>query len=498
MSAAPVPVEPDLKLILGTPKYRILEAFRTDRSRCAFIMGPLGSGKTYAAIVKLLKVMIEQEANEAGVRPTRFVAVRNTYGDLTETTIKDFRQVFTDKFGNFKMGGLEPPTFRVGIGLTDGTRVESEVIFLALDRADSVKRLRGYQVTGFWMNETKELVKPIIDIADLRHGRYPSRIAGGVKPTWHGMIGDTNAPDEDHWYYHMAEEDRPGDWRFFRQPGGVFRTGRKDVNGREIWAPNAEAENLSNLPEQYYVRGMQGKTDAWIAVNLANEYGFVTDGKPVHPEFIDSFHVSSQSLEYEPSLPLLLGVDFGRTPAAAICQRLPQWDRFVVIDEFVTDDMSQAVFGPELKRYINANYPGAKVRGWADPAGDAKSQATEDTPLRILNAAGVPCQAAPSNQPTLRRAAVANPLTRICGDGLPALLISPKAKIIRKGLAGGFCFRRLKIAGDDRYTDEPDKNMYSHPVEALEYMCLGEGEGTAALLPADYDEDEPFQEYAEF
>jgi hypothetical protein len=75
-------------------------------------------------------------------------------------------------------------------------------------------------------------------------------------------------------------------------------------------------------------------------------------------------------------------------------------------------------------------------------------------------------------------------------------LISPKAKLIRKGLAGGFQFRRLKVAGDERYTDEPDKNMYSHPVEALEYVMLGEGEGDAALLPTDYDEDEPLQEFA--
>jgi len=461
------------------------------------IMGPLGSGKTYAAIVKLLKIMCEQEPNADGVRPTRFVATRNTYPDLTGTTMKDFQEVFTHKFGTMKMGGLEPPTFKIGIRLADDTRVQSEMIFLALDREDAVKKVRGYQLTGAWVNETKEIVKPIVDMLDLRHGRYPSRIAGGVKPTWHGIIGDTNAPDEDHWYYKLAEEDRPADWKFFKQPGGVFRTGRKDSHGREIWEPNHDAENLGNLPDEYYIRGMQGKTDAWIAVNLANEYGFVSDGKPVHPEFIDSLHVTSEPIPYDPDIPIILGIDFGRTPAAAICQRLPQWGRFVCIDEFVSDDMSQAVFGPELRRYLNAHYPGAKVRGWSDPAGEAKGQATEDMPRRILVASGIPCQPAPSNSPTLRRAAVANPLMRICGDGLPGFLVSPKAKLIRKGLAGGFCFRRMKVAGDERYTDEPDKNMYSHPVEALEYMAIGEGEGTAALMPADYDDDESYQTTAD-
>lgn len=490
----------DIQIVLGTPSSApVLEAFRTDRSRCSFIMGPLGSGKTYDCIFKMLKIMAEQAPNDQGVRPTRWIVIRNTFQDLSSTTMKDFQEIFTPRIGNMKMGGLEPPNFKAGFNLTDGTRVESEVIFLALERLDAIKKLRGTQVTGFWFNETKELIKAILDMADLRHGRYPSELAGGVKPTWHGMIGDTNAPDEDHWYYELAEVDRPRDWKFFKQPGGVFRTGKKDSNGRDIFIPNPAAENLGNLPDdnEYYIRGMQGKQDAWIAVNLANEYGFVSDGKPVHPEYIDSLHCTQDPIPYDPGLPIILGVDFGRTPAAAICQRIPQWDRFVCIDEFCTDNMSQALFGPALKRYLGANYPGSPVRGWSDPAGEAGEQATENTALSILQASGIPVQSAPSNSPTLRRAAVANPLTRICADGRPAMLISPKAKTIRKGLAGGFCFRRLKVTAEI-YTEAPDKNMYSHPVEALEYMALGEGEGQAALTRADqYDHDEPRQQYAD-
>ena len=68
-------------------------------------------------------------------------------------------------------------------------------------------------------------------------------------------------------------------------------------------------------------------------------------------------------------------------------------------------------------------------------------------------------------------------------DGRPGLLVSPKAKMTRKGLAGGFCYRRMKVAGDERYTDVPDKNHYSHPVEALEYALMGAGEGRGAITP---------------
>lgn len=479
----------NLTIKVGTPSYPVLDAYRRDRSRVSIIMGPLGSGKTYASIQRMLSQMIEQAPNADGIRPTRWLAVRNTYPDLTSTTIKDFSAIFGPELGSMHMGGLEPPTFRASARLDDGTLVQAEVIFLALDREDAVRKIRGYQITGAWLNETKELVRPVVDMLDLRHGRYPSMADGGVRPTWHGMFGDTNAWDEDHFLWRLAEEIRPPEWRFYRQPGGVLL----DAATGE-WVANSEAENLRNLPEGYYARAVAGKLDDWIKVNLANEYGFTLDGKPVHPAYVDSLHCTRDPIPFDPKLPVLLGIDYGRTPAAAIAQHQSQWGRTVVIDELITEDMSASDFGPELRRYLERNYPQA-IRGWSDPAGESKGQATNDTPRQVLVASGIPVVPAPTNDPILRRAAVSRPLQRIA-NGKPALLISPKAKMIRKGLAGGYCFRRLKVNGE-RYTDEPDKNQYSHPVEALEYLMLGLGEGMSALRPADYDSREPFQTEAD-
>lgn len=395
-----------------------------------------------------------------------------TYPDLFSTTIKDWLDLFGD-LGHFKQGSKEPPTHYLDYELEDGTIVKSEAIFLALDRPDHVKKLRGAQATWFWLNEVKELMKPVVDMADLRHGRYPSKMDGG--PTWHGMIGDTNAPDDSHWYYMLAEEDKPEDWEFFRQPGGLMKV----ADG--VYQENPEAENVNNLPEGYYIKGRQGKSADWIDVNLCNEYGSVITGKPVHPEYVDSVHCADAVIEYDPKLPLIIGHDFGRTPAAAILQKNAM--RYVAIDEFVTQNMSAAVYGPNLKIYLDTFYPGCTVEGWGDPAGDAKGQATDDTPILVLNASGIPCSPTFTNKTIIRRAAVANPLTRLAMDGKPALLISPKCKIIRKGLKGGFCYRRLQIGGTEQYTEEPDKNDYSHPVEALEYALVGAGEGQEAIAP---------------
>lgn len=340
---------------------------------------------------------------------------------------------------------------------------------------DAVKKLRGIQATGFWLNEVKELSKAVVDMADLRHGRYPSKAAGKIRCTWHGMIGDTNAPDDDHWYYKLAEEVRPKGWNFHRQPGGLLIDG-------DGFKPNMSAENLKNLPDKYYINGQEGKSHDWIKVNLANEYGYVSDGKPVYPEYVDSVHCMGQEYIPNPRLPIVLGADFGRTPAAAFLQFDPAFGRWYGFDEFVTTDTSAATFGPTLKKYIDHTYPGFKfARGGGDPSGDQGGQATDDTVFKILIANGLPIFKVETNSPIVRRSSIVNPMTRLCMDGKPGFMISPKCRQWRKGLAGAFCYKRVAVVGMERYHDKPDKNEFSHVCEAGEYGLMAGGEGRKAV-----------------
>ncbi len=461
------------------PQGEVLQQFADCRKRNSFIMGPLGSGKTVQSILKILDLMCEQEPvkhkdhKNYNVRLSRWIAARNTYSELFSTTIRDWLEIHGD-LGKFTAGSKKPPEHVLDFALEDGTRVLAEVIFIAFDRPDHVKKARGIQATGVWLNETKEHSKSVVDMLDLRVGRYPSK-KEGIMPTWHGMIGDTNAPDEDHWYYKLAEEENLKDWKFFRQPGGVYRDG-------EEWKLNEAAENLGNLVPGYYWRGMQGKDDDWIKVNLANEYGFVSDGKPVHPRYVDSVHC--QDLDFKPmkGQPIVLGLDFGRTPACLFMQRQPAFNRWIAFDEFLANDMSAVTFAPELKKYIDREYPDFKFKGWGDPSGENKGQGTDDTPFKIIRAAGIPCLPTPTNKPLVRRAALEQPMKEMCMDGKPRFILLPKCRMTRKGLQGGFCYRRIQTTSE-RYTDEPDKNEYSHPCEALEYGLQGEGEGREALIP---------------
>ena len=329
------------------PQGPVLDAYMQSRARVAFIMGPLGSGKTYQSAQKVFSLMCEQTPNAAGERRTRWCSIRNTYPDLMSTTAKDWMDLFGG-LGKFKGGGMEPPSHTLGFDLDDGTKVEAEMIFLALDREDSIKKLRGLQVTGFWLSEVKELRKPVVDMADLRHGRYPSP-ADGPGPRWHGMIGDTNAPEHGHWYYNLAENDRPLGWEFFKQPGGVIRAGKLQ-NGKARWVANLQAENLANLPDGYYINGMAGKSDEWIASNLANEYGNYVEGAYYATQMANLRRLGRIcEVPYDPGLPVNTFWDLGRSDSMVIWfhQRAGQANRLIDYHEGVNAGFD--VYAKELR-----------------------------------------------------------------------------------------------------------------------------------------------------
>lgn len=454
------------------PQGPTLEQYILSEHQRTFICGPLGSSKTNASCWKCFRTMIGQAPNANGVRKSRIAAIRNTYPDLLGTTAKDWLDMF-EGLGKFVKGGLEPPTHSLSFALPDGTRVEAEMVFLALDREEHVRKLRGLQLTAAWINEAKELPFAVVEMLDLRIGRYPQ----DVEPTWYGIIGDTNAPDTDHWYYRLAEETRPEGWLFLKQPGGLIRDG-KDAP----WRENPLAENIHNLPKGYYLKGAQGKDEDWIKVNLANEYGFVKDGKPVWPEYRDSAHC--RPFELVKSLGLHIGLDFGLTPAAIIGQRTAlgqwRWRR-----ELVTEDTGVIRFAAELKRFLGEHFPDWPILTiTGDPAGDQRQSgdSEERTVFQLLKANGIEAVPASTNDFAIRTEVVAATMRRMI-DGEPGFLIHPDCKITRKGLQGGYAFKRVKVSGDERYRDVPDKNAFSHPCEAGQYMVMGTGEHRALLPP---------------
>lgn len=216
------------------------------------VVGPVGSGKSSACVVELLRRAVAQAPGPDGVRRTRWVVVRNTYGQLRDTTRKTFEQWIPSEWGQWHEQQF---SWRIdGKRLPDGTTLDCEVLFRALDRPEDVKKLLSLELTGAYINEAREVPRHVLDVLTSRVGRYPSKAQGG--PTWFGVWLDTNPWHVGHWGYRLFSLDRPEGHALFEQPGGR----------------SAEAENIDNLPPGYYARICHGKDAEWIAEYVDSKY----------------------------------------------------------------------------------------------------------------------------------------------------------------------------------------------------------------------------------
>jgi hypothetical protein len=411
------------------------------------IRGPIGSGKTSACIAEILRRSAEQKPSADGVRRTRWAVIRNTYPELSTTTIKSWHMWVPSVVGRWQSMG--PPQHRIVTPTQD-----MEVMFLALDRPDDIAKLLSLELTGAWINEAREVPKAVLDGLTGRVGRYPAMIDGGA--SWSGIFMDTNAPDTDHWWYRLAEEDRPDGFRFFSQPSGL--------------AP--DAENIANLPAQYYQRTMAGKDDDWIRIYVHGQYGYVQDGKPVYPEYSDSIHCRDDA-------PVLLGArvyrgwDWGLTPACVWGQILAD-GRFHVFDEMVADNTDIHSFGKAVLEHHAIEYPAHRnVLDIGDPAGMQRSPTAKpgeaNTCFEVMRGMGIHIE--PGDQALAIRIGSVKAVLKMLTAGKPRFVLHSRCRNLRKGFQGKYQYRRMRITGDERYHDVPDKNSYSHPHDALQYMA---------------------------
>ena len=464
----------------------VIWKFLNDNSFVRAVLGPVGSGKSYACCAELFKRAVNQKPSKRdGIKYSRFAVVRNSYPMLKTTTLKTWLELFPeDTWGAVRYA--PPITHHIKLPARDGAAgINMEVIFLALDQPKDVRKLLSLELTGAWVNEARELPKAVIDGLTHRVGRYPSKADGG--PTWRGIILDTNPMDSDHWYFHLAEKETPkGEfkWSFFRQQGGVSEVLSKDVPADSPEAQgfifsagkwgrtNNKAENLGNLPSGYYEQLLGGKKLDWIRCYAEGKYAFVQEGKPVWSEYDDDSMVDDLAIEEH--IPIQIGLDFGLTPAAVFAQKLPN-GRWHIVHEIVTFDMGLERFCHILKSEINNRFPKMDIQIWGDPAGQQRDQIFVSTAFDHLKTHNLLARPTATNDFKVRREALAAPMGRLI-EGKPGLLVDRNCVRLRKSLSGGYHFRRIAIgAGQERYKDTPNKNEHSHIGDAAGYCLLGGG-----------------------
>ena len=413
------------------------------------LMGPFGSGKSSGCIIKLIEIAAAQKPWSDGMRRARFACIRNTYPQLRDTTIKTFHRWLPDgHFGNYSAQHHEYLIDKLAPDL------RIEVLFRALDRPEHVANLLSLDLTAAWANEAREMPWQVIQALQGRVGRYPP--IAEAEPVDACVMLDSNPPDSDSWWYQLFEETKPGNAEIFKQPAG----------------DSEQAENLPNLPKDYYKNLSTGVDENFIKVYVRGEYGFVREGKAVYPEYNDALHCVD--LEPQPALSVYRGWDFGLTPAVVYSQ-ITSDGRWNTFDELVAEDLFIDQFADHVQEYTARTYPWAKsFIDIGDPSGTARSplakRTEEQSCFDVLHGKGIMVQEGEQTL-TMRLGSVKRALTTI-RNGKPQLSVHSRCKVLRKGYQGRYQYRKLKVSGAaERYTDEPDKNEYSHPHDANQYIA---------------------------
>lgn len=426
------------------------------------VAGPVGSGKTTGCIFELFRKALEQAPAPDGFRYTRFAVVRQTLKQLKDTVLKDIMSW---------LGGVARYKVQDNIVIIEFADVISEWLLLPLEDAEDQRRLLSMQLTGAWMSECIEMdVNLVAGIAG-RCGRYPSGARG--TPSWFGIIADTNMPSEGSDWHKFMDIEKPEDWDIYIQPGGLeefaenlaWLTQTAETLKLDVDDPTRLAQG-----RVYYERLARSANPDWIRRYVHAQFGNDPSGTAVFREsFKSSFHVADGLIPNR-FAPLIIGQDFGRDPCSAITQ-MDARGRLLVLEEVIATDIGlqghlEANLRPVL---LKPEYMGLPIIIIGDPAGRNKSTLYEESEFDLLRRMGFQALPAPTNDLDPRLRSVEAWLLKQ-NDGKGAILFDRlKCPTIIRGLAGGYRYAKTR---NGTRKPLPDKNQYSHPIDALQYACL--------------------------
>ena len=460
-----------------------LRKFFTSPKMVDLVVGPVGSTKTTAGLLKVIYAASRLAPCTDGIKRARTAIIRNTRQMLWDTTIPDFLKWY----GN--AGVMQKTDSRFILKMDN---IEVEVLFRGLDDADDVRRLLSLQLTNAVIDEFREIHKDVYEALAGRIGRYPDKMLVPPRPEWGvdeegnpigGCVtedgkpakqiwGMSNPPDLDTFWEELLTNP-PDNMDVTIQPSGV--------------SPEADWRHL--LDSGYYADLMElhkGDPD-WIDVYIHAMFGKSLSGKPVWRAFNRELHVAKEPIQPMGPMvgPLLLGVDAGLTPAAVIGQ-IAYDGRIVVYNAIPSEDMGALRFVREkLKPLLQTKFPGHRHILPIDPAAYIRAQTDERTVADIYRTERMGVKRARTNALAARLAAVDKYLTRVV-DGKPGIIFCPEGcKPLITALAGKY---RYKVSKAGETAEEPEK---SHPwsdlADGLQYLCM-EADGGELFGGAETDQ----------
>lgn len=426
------------------------------------LCGPMGSGKSTAACMELYFAMRESPV------PLEILVLRESYRQLHDSTKKTWLYWFPDQEnGGPSIWEAQNQTLHVTVPNVDGIKLTHHIAFRHARRPEEASNLLSTEYAIIWFEEpvpAYQMEEGIVgaglpyEFFTLAMGRL--RQAGAHR---YHLLLTFNPPHRYHWTYKEF-------WRPELRSAEAKAAKLADLGYCFVKQP--AFENIKHLRAGYY-DDLLKRFDPELARRfIMGEVVTLYPGERVFPECFETRHMVD-GLTPVPGIDLVIGFDFGLTPAALLCQVLPSGQLRIY------EEIQLFNAGAErLAEHLSAVLKGERYRGitswrcWADPAGAAKSQTDEKTMYSILAAHGFSCTAGAIDWES-RRQAVKQRLTRLTPDsGDPALLIDQNAcPILCEGMMGGY---RYPTSTDGRLSIRPLKNQFSHLADALQYVCTGE------------------------
>lgn len=258
---------------------------------------------------------------------------------------------------------------------------------------------------------------------------------------------------------------------------------KQPLEGIDVWR---NPRNKFAVVDIHYMADPSKRSNEWRAAIKQSmpsrafemEYNKIWstfDGKPVYADYNKAIHVKSGRMAPAPNVPILLGVDFGLTPAVILTQ--PSGRRLRILKEFIEVDGSIDKLGNIVWRFLELNYlpwlhNNDMLYLYVDPAGFQRAQTDARTCVDILRGIGFKKIMPGPVGWEARRKSVDDYLIKTYGEGPGIEICEDECPVLVEGFGGGYRYPENAINVEPAHI-RPIKNKWSHVHDALQYVCAG-------------------------
>lgn len=240
---------------------------------------------------------------------------------------------------------------------------------------------------------------------------------------------------------------------------------KNPINGFTVVRVHYSADSEKNTDE-WIKSAMQGMTDRGWMREYEIDYSTYA-GKAFYPEFKEH-NIAKGPIEYKTGETLYRGWDFGFHRPCVVITKIDDYDRWCWMKCILGQDEGIMAFGQRVRRFCQAEYPGAKYIDACDPAGASLSDKGDQSSVQILNTLGIFPQFRKQNIKTGGEIIRKKLLIRV--DGQPGLLVDPGETYLIDMMKGGLHYPEAKEGRGEVEYYEKD-GYYDHGGDTVRYIA---------------------------